>query len=148
MNVKLKLSDGTEYPEEGELEFVNNEVDPTVGTISLRATFNNNNRILVPGDFVNVTATSKHPVKVVLVPQVAVSDSTQGTYVWAIDEKNQAQQKFVKIDKQEGENWVVTEGLAPGERVIKSGFQRLRPGSPVVFEEKVEEHLVNEQQSK
>lgn len=147
MNVKLKLSDGTEYPEEGELEFVNNEVDPTVGTISLRATFNNNNRILVPGDFVNVTATSKYPVKVVLVPQVAVSDSTQGTYVWTIDEKNLAQQKFVKIDKQEGENWIVTDGLEPGERVIKSGFQRLRPGAPVVFEEKVEENSINEQQS-
>lgn len=147
MNVKLQLSDGTEYSEEGVLEFVNNEVDPTAGTISLRATFNNENRILVPGDFVNVTATSNHPVKVVFVPQVAVSDSTQGTYVWTIDEKNQAQQKFVKIDKQEGENWIVTEGLEPGERVIKSGFQRLRPGSLVSYEEPTMKKDTNEQQS-
>jgi len=147
MNVKLRLSDGTEYSEEGVLEFVNNEVDPTAGTISLRATFNNENKVLVPGDFVNVTATSKHPVNVVLVPQIAVSDSTQGTYVWVIDDKKQAQQKFITIDKQEGENWIVTEGLAPGEMVIKTGFQRLRPGSLVSYDELKNETVNDEQQS-
>lgn len=135
MDVSIKLSDGTEYKEKGKLEFVNNEVDPTAGTISLRATFVNKDNLLVPGDFVNVTATSKKPVPVVLVPQVAVSDSTSGTYVWVIDENKQAQQRPVKIDKQEGESWVVLEGLQPNEMVIKSGFQRLRPGSPVAYEE-------------
>lgn len=135
MDVTIKLSDGSEYKEKGKLEFVNNEVDPTAGTISLRATFVNKDNVLVPGDFVNVTATSKKPVSVVLVPQVAVSDSTSGTYVWIIDENKQAQQRFVKIDKQEGESWVVLEGLKPNEMIIKSGFQRLRPGSPVTYEE-------------
>lgn len=145
MDVTIKLSDGSEYKEKGKLEFVNNEVDPTAGTISLRATFVNKDNILVPGDFVNVTATSKKPVSVVLVPQVAVSDSTSGTYVWVIDENKQAQQRFVKIDKQEGESWVVLEGLKTNEMVIKSGFQRLRPGSPVTYEE-VNAH--NEKDSK
>lgn len=135
MDVSIKLSDGTEYKEKGKLEFVNNEVDPTAGTISLRATFVNKDNLLVPGDFVNVTATSKKPVSVVLVPQVAVSDSTSGTYVWVIDENKQAQQRPVKIDKQEGESWVVLDGLQPNEMVIKSGFQRLRPGSLVTYEE-------------
>ena len=135
MDVTIKLSDGSEYNEKGKLEFVNNEVDPTAGTISLRATFINKDNVLVPGDFVNVTATSKKPVSVVLVPQVAVSDSTSGTYVWVIDENKQAQQRPIKIDKQEGESWVVLEGLKPNEMIIKSGFQRLRPGSPVTFEE-------------
>ena len=135
MDVAIKLSDGSEYKEKGKLEFVNNEVDPTAGTISLRATFVNKDNVLVPGDFVNVTATSKKPVSVVLVPQVAVSDSTSGTYVWVIDENKQAQQRFVKIDKQEGDSWVVLEGLKPNEMVIKSGFQRLRPGASVVYEE-------------
>lgn len=147
MDVAITLSDGSEYNEKGKLEFVNNEVDPTAGTISLRATFQNKDNLLVPGDFVTVTATSKKPVSVVLVPQVAVSDSTSGTYVWTIDENKKAQQKFVKIDKQVGENWVVLEGLEPDEMVIKSGFQRLRPGSPVSYEEVKVSNESNEKDS-
>lgn len=143
MDVKIKLSDGTQYKENGKLEFVNNEVDPTAGTIALRATFQNKDQLLVPGDFVNVTAIAKKPLKVVLVPQVAVSDSTQGTYVWIIDENNQAQQKFVTIANQEGDKWVVTEGLKPGEKVIKAGFQRLRAGAPVSVVEKLKEEKDN-----
>lgn len=135
MNVQIRLSDGSLYKEQGKLEFMNNEVDQTAGTISLRATFQNKDNLLVPGDFVNVTATAKAPVKVVLVPQVAVSDSTQGPYVWTVDENKQAQQTFIKIDKQQGDNWIVTEGLKPGQMVIKAGFQRLRPGSVVSYEE-------------
>ncbi len=135
MNVQIRLSDGSLYKEHGKLEFMNNEVDQTAGTISVRATFENKDNLLVPGDFVNVTATAKEPIKVVLVPQVAVSDSTEGTYVWLVDENKQAQQKFIKIDKQEGDNWIVTEGLEPGQMVIKSGFQRLKPGTAVTFKE-------------
>ena len=135
MNVQIRLSDGSLYKEHGKLEFMNNEVDQTAGTISVRATFQNKDNLLVPGDFVNVTATAKEPIKVVLVPQVAVSDSTEGTYVWLVDENKQAQQKFIKIDKQEGDNWIVTEGLEPGQMVIKSGFQRLKPGTTVTFKE-------------
>ncbi len=135
MNVQIRLSDGSLYKEQGKIEFMNNEVDKTAGTISVRATFQNKDNLLVPGDFVNVTATAKEPIKVVLVPQIAVSDSTEGTYVWLVDENNTAQQKYIKIDKQEGDNWIVTEGLEPGQRVIESGFQRLKAGTPVTFKE-------------
>lgn len=138
--VKITLSDGTEYKEHGVLEFVNNEVDPTAGTISLRATFVNADRLLVPGDFVNVVASSKKPQKVVIVPQIAVSDSTNGSYVWVVGENNTVQQKFIKIDKPKGDNWIVTEGLEPDETVVTAGFQRLRPGAPVVVVEKKAEN--------
>lgn len=141
--VTLRLSDGTEYQEKGKLEFVNNEVDPTAGTIALRAIFENKDKLLVPGDFVNVTATAKTPVDVTVVPQVAVSDSTNGSYVWVVDENNKAQQKFIKIANQVGDTWIVTEGLEPNETVVTAGFQRLMPGSPVepivkTVEEKVD----------
>ena len=130
--VTLKLSDGTEYLEKGKLEFVNNEVDPTAGTIALRAVFENKDRLLVPGDFVNVTATAKTPVDVTVVPQVAVSDSTNGSYVWVVDENNKAQQRFIKIANQVGDAWIVTEGLEPNETVVTAGFQRLMPGASVI----------------
>ena len=135
MDVQIRLSDGTLYKEQGKMEFMNNEVDQTAGTISLRATFMNKDNLLVPGDFVNVTATAREPVKVILVPQIAVSDSTEGTYVWLVDENKQVHQQFIKIDKQEGDNWIVTEGLKPGDIVVESGFQKLREGSYVSFKE-------------
>lgn len=135
MDVHITLSDGTEYKEKGKLEFVNNEVDQTAGTISLRATFENKDHLLVPGDFVNVTAIAKNPVKVVLVPQEAVSDSTEGTYVWTVDQDKKVHQTYVTIDKQEKDYWIVTKGLTPGQMVVRAGFQRLRPGSLISFEE-------------
>ncbi len=135
MNVKIKLSDGSEYNENGKLEFVNNEVDPTAGTITLRATFQNKDNLLVPGDFINVTATSKEPRHVVLVPQVAVSDSTEGFYVWIIDKDGLAQQRKIKIGDAINTDWEVLEGLSEGEKVISTGVQKLRPGSPVKIEE-------------
>ena len=135
MDVKIKLSDGSEYKETGKLEFVNNEVDPTAGTITLRATFQNKDHLLVPGDFINVTATSKAPRHVLLVPQVAVSDGTAGYYVWVIDKDGLAQQKSIKIGKAINTDWEVLEGLQEGEKVISTGVQKLRPGVPVKVEE-------------
>lgn len=141
MNVKIKLSDGTEYKENGKLEFVDNQVDPTAGTISLRATFENKDHLLVPGDYIKVTAIAKNPIKVVLVPQEALNDSTNGTFVWVVDEKSTAQQRPVSVEtKQQGKNWIVTEGLKPGEKVIVSGFQRLRAGSAVTIAENAEQN--------
>lgn len=135
MDVKIKLSDGSEYKETGKLEFVNNEVDPTAGTITLRATFQNKDHLLVPGDFINVTATSKAPRHVLLVPQVAVSDSTAGYYVWVIDKDGLAQQKSIKIGNAINTDWEVLDGLQEGEKVISTGVQKLRPGVPVKVEE-------------
>lgn len=135
MDVKIKHSDGSEYKETGKLEFVNNEVDPTAGTITLRATFQNKDHLLVPGDFINVTATSKAPRHVLLVPQVAVSDSTAGYYVWVIDKDGLAQQKSIKIGNAINTDWEVLEGLQEGEKVISTGVQKLRPGVPVKVEE-------------
>ncbi len=135
MKVKIKLSDNTTYPEEGKLEFVNNEVDPTAGTIALRATFENKDHLLVPGDFVNVEAIAKEPIDVVTVPQVAVSDSTTGFYVWIIDENNQAQQQQIKIGDAIDHDWIVLEGLKPGDKVITSGVQKLRSGTYVKVSE-------------
>mgnify|MGYP002797576692 FL=1 len=133
-DVIIKLSDGSVYKEKGQLEFVNNEVDPSAGTISFRAVFENKDHLLVPGDFINVTAVSKKPVDVVVVPQIAVSDSTEGTYVWVVNEESQAKRKFVKISNQQGDKWIVDEGLQPGEQVITKGFQRLRDGAAVVID--------------
>lgn len=148
MDIKIKLSDGLQYKETGKLEFVNNEVDPTAGTITLRATFLNKDNLLVPGDFINVTATAKTPRHVILVPQVAVSDSSQGFYVWVIDKEGLAQQKFIKIADAVEHDWIVTEGLSGGDKVITTGVQKLKPGIPVKIEETPSQTTSNKEDEK
>lgn len=132
MNVKIQLADGTTYAENGKIEFVNNEVDQTTGTISLRATFENADELLVPGDFVKVVVTAKTPKKVVLIPQSAALDDAQGYYVWSVDSDNKAVRKNIKVAEEIDKKWVVEEGLTPEDIFVSKGTQSIRmPGQKV-----------------
>lgn len=132
MNVKIQLADGTTYAENGKIEFVNNEVDQTTGTISLRATFENADELLVPGDFVKVVVTAKTPKKVVLIPQSAALDDAQGYYVWSVDSDNKAVRKNIKVSEEIDKKWVVEEGLTPEDIFVSKGTQSIRmPGQKV-----------------
>ena len=97
MEVKLQLADGSEYSEVGKIEFVDNEVDQTTGTINLRATFDNADELLVPGDFVSVIIKSTVPRETLTVPQSAALNDAQGYYVWVVDSENKAQRKNIKV---------------------------------------------------
>ncbi len=136
MQVEVQLADGSIYPYKGKIEFVNNEVDPSAGTIALRASLPNNQNLLVPGDYIKVIASSTIPRKVIVAPQSAVSDSTQGYYVWFIDKEGKAQMKGVKVSDQIEQNWVIEEGLEAGDVIIVSGIQSLKPGIKVKIAEK------------
>lgn len=137
MKVQLQLADGSLYPVTAKIEFVNNEIDPSAGTISLRASFPNEDNLLVPGDYIKVIASSTVPRIVVLAPQAAVSNGPTGYYVWIIDKEGKAQIQNIKISDQVDKSWVVEEGLSAGDVIIVSGLQKLKPGVPVkIFEKK------------
>lgn len=125
MNVQIQLADGSIYGENGVIEFVDNTVDETTGTISLRATFKNEDKLLVPGDFVKVIVKSKEPKKVILVPQSAALNDSQGYYVWGIDEDNKAVRKNIKVSDEINKNWIVEEGLNEGETFVAKGIQSI-----------------------
>lgn len=131
MVVNIILSDGSKYPENGNVEFVDNVVDTNLGTISLRATFSNKDNSLVPGDFIKVTATSIHPQKKLLVPLEAVQESEKGMYVAKIDENNTVIQQFIQVNGQKGDYWIVTEGLSDKDKIITKGLQKVRVGGKV-----------------
>ncbi len=139
MQVEIELADGSKYPTKGKVEFVNNVVDPSVGTIDLRATFPNPDKLLVPGDYIKVVASSVTSRKVVLVPQDAVQDSVDGYYVMVIDAKGKAQQKIIKVGDEIDKCWTVLEGLNPGDEVINKGLQKIRPGIKVKLVDSTEE---------
>lgn len=131
--VELTLADGSIYDKKGKVEFVNNEVDPTVGTIGLRATFDNPDSILVPSDYVNVTITSNNPRKVVLVPQEAVQESKDGMFVYTVSEESKAVPVIIQSDGQYEGKWIVVNGLKAGDKVVGKGLLSIKaPNQPII----------------
>lgn len=126
MDVKIQLADGSIYNESGKIEFVDNEVNPTTGTISLRATFVNADELLVPGDFVKVIVKSKEPRKVMLVPQASALNDSQGYYVWSVDADNKTVRKNITVSQEINKNWVVETGLSAEDNFVAKGIQSIR----------------------
>ncbi|HYK87670.1 MAG TPA: efflux RND transporter periplasmic adaptor subunit [Acidobacteriota bacterium] len=122
----------------GVLTFVDNTVDPTTGTIKLRGTFDNNDRRLWPGQFVNVSVTLTTQKDAVVVPTQAVQTGQAGTYVFVIGPDMTAETRFVKVGRTVGGDTVIAEGLKAGEKVVTDGQLGLVNGVKVQVKEAVE----------
>ncbi len=128
---RIRLANDTLYPHPGTFDLIDNEVDPSTGTISIRLRFPNPDRILVPGQFVKVVLTSEVPVPQVVVPQVAIQENQTGPFVLVVGAKNQVAARPIATGARVGNDIVVTEGLEPGETIIVEGIQKARPGGTV-----------------
>ncbi|MBQ9245123.1 efflux RND transporter periplasmic adaptor subunit [bacterium] len=142
MEIKLQLADGSIYNETGKIEFIDNQVNETTGTISLRATFENADELLVPGDFVKVIVKSTEPRNVLMIPQSAALDDSAGYYVWAVDNDGVVSRKDIKVSDEIDKNWVVEDGLTEDDVIVGKGLQSIRmPGqkvNPTPLEDKQE----------
>ena len=133
--VTVLLEDGSELPTRGKLLFSDVTVDPGTGQIVLRATVQNQNNALLPGQYVRVRITQASLPNGILIPQQAVTRGGQnGDIVTVIGADNKPVPRTVKISSQQAESWVITGGLKEGEKVMVDGFQKLQmlpPGTPV-----------------
>jgi membrane fusion protein (multidrug efflux system) len=130
--VRLKLPDGSYYSYTGTVEFSQVMVDPTTGTVTVRARFPNPQEILLPGMFVNAEFAQAVDTSAFLVPQQAVSRDPKGNAtLWIVGPGNKAVQRTVTADRTQGAYWVVTSGLASGEKIITQGTGNLVPGAPI-----------------
>jgi membrane fusion protein, multidrug efflux system len=130
--VKLILEDGTPYPLEGALQFQDVTVDPTTGSTILRIVFPNPKRILLPGMFARAVLEEGVSEQAILVPQQGVSRDPKGNpFALIADAEGKVQQRMLTLDRTIGDKWLVLAGLAPGDRVIVEGMQRVRPGASV-----------------
>ena len=130
--VRLKLPDGSFYGFSGVVEFSQVIVDPATGTVTLRARFPNPQSILLPGMFVTATFAQAIDTSAFLVPQAGVTRDPKGNAtVWVIGPGNKAVQRVVVADRTQGPYWVVTQGLAPGEKVITQGTANLKDGEAI-----------------
>jgi membrane fusion protein (multidrug efflux system) len=130
--VHLKLPDGSDYGFTGTVEFSEVIVDQSTGSVTIRARFANPQSILLPGMYVTASFAQAVQTSAILVPQQAVSRNPQGgATVFVVGPGNRAVQRTVIADRTIGASWVVTGGLAPGERVITQGTANLKDGAPI-----------------
>lgn len=130
--VRLKLPDGSDYGFTGTVEFSQVIVDQNTGSVTLRARFPNPMSILLPGMFVNAVFAQAVNTSAFLVPQQAISRDPQGNAtLFVVGPGNRAVQRTVVADRTQGPYWVVTQGLAAGEKVITQGLGNLRDGAQI-----------------
>lgn len=129
--VELVLEDGSIYPQPGKLLFSNLAVDPSTGSISLRAKFPNPGHELLPGMFASIRFPEGSADNSIRVPQRAVQAGPQGQFVMTVDAEGKATPRPVKTGGMAGGDFLITDGLKVGDQVIVNGLQKARPGSPV-----------------
>ena len=130
--VKLVMEDGTAYSLEGTLQFRGVTVDPTTGSVILRIVVPNPEDVLLPGMFVQAVIKEGVNEQAILIPQQAVSRDHKGNPIALIvDAEGKVGQRMLTLDRAIGDQWLISTGLAPGDRVIVEGIQMLRPGTAV-----------------
>ena len=130
--VRLLFEDDTKYPLEGALQFRDVTVDPTTGSVILRVVFPNPKGILLPGMFVRTVVEEGVNEQAILVPQQAVSRTPRGyPFALIVDAEGKVQQRMLSLDRAIGDAWLASSGLAPGERVVVEGMQKVKPGASV-----------------
>jgi membrane fusion protein (multidrug efflux system) len=130
--VRVVLDDGTEYPLQGKLLFSDLTVDPTSGQVLLRAELPNPQGLLLPGMYVRVRLEQAEVEGGMLLPQQAVTRSSQGDTVMVVDAEGKVSPRPIKLGGARGNQWVVLGGLKAGEQVIADGFQKMmNPKAPV-----------------
>lgn len=130
--VRLLLEDGSPYPLPGTLKFSEVTVDQSTGSITLRAVFPNPKHTLLPGMFVRAILEEGVNEHAILVPQQGVTRNLAGNaMVMVVGSEEKVEPRVIKVLRTVGENWLVSEGLKAGDRVILEGLQKARPGTPV-----------------
>jgi RND family efflux transporter MFP subunit len=129
--VTMGLADEQGYPHQGIVNFVDNRLDPSTGTLQVRGIFKNSDHMLSPGLFVRVRLPIGQPYHAVLVSEQALGTDQGQKFVYVIDGDNKAQYRRVQVGKLQQGRRVILKGLSEGERVVVSGLQRVRPGAAV-----------------
>lgn len=138
--VRLVLEDGTPYPQEGRLEFSEVRVDESTGSVVLRATFPNPQRLLLPGMFVHARLAQGVQEQGIMVPQQSVGHDNKGhPFVYVVGKDSTVAQRAVETGEMINGEWLITRGLQAGEKVVTVGLQRISGGTKVQWQEQPEE---------
>jgi membrane fusion protein, multidrug efflux system len=129
--ITVILADGTVYPETGHVDFTNPAFSTQTGTFLVRASFANPTGSLRPGQFVRAKVSGATRPNAILVPQRAVLQGAKSHFVWVVDKDGKAQQRVVETGEWHGDDWFITDGLNPGDRVVVDGAIRVVADAPL-----------------
>jgi multidrug efflux system membrane fusion protein len=133
--VRLKLIDEHDFAHEGVMEFIDNVIDRSTGTIRGRAQLSNSDRLFTPGMFARVQVPASAPHETLLIPDVAIATEQVRKFVYVVDKDNIARQRFVTLGQVLDNLRVIKDGLSPDDRVVVNGLMRVRPGQKVTPED-------------
>ncbi|CAM3754313.1 MULTISPECIES: efflux RND transporter periplasmic adaptor subunit [Pseudoalteromonas] len=130
--VELKMEDGSVYQHKGTLQFSEVTVDPSTGSVTLRAEFPNPEKLLLPGMYVRAVIVEGVKANAILAPQRGISRNTKGEpTAMVVSKDNTVEPRVLKTDRTVGANWLITDGLNDGDKLIVEGLQKIAPGAPV-----------------
>ncbi|MFC3185880.1 efflux RND transporter periplasmic adaptor subunit [Shewanella intestini] len=131
VQIKLRLPNDTIFNEVGKIDFVSNRVDAATGTLSLRASFDNAESLMLPGLFVTLMIESPVVEQAILIPQAAVQEDQQGRFVMLLNQQGLVEKRIVTLGERFGIDWRVLSGIEVGEKIIVDGLQKIRAGIEV-----------------
>lgn len=129
--VRLRLEDGTEYPHVGALQFSEAMVDPSTGSVTLRARFENPERLLLPGMYVRAEIAQGQRPKAILAPQRGILRDARGQATALVVEDDRVARREVQTSRTIGDQWLIESGLRDGDQLIVEGTSKVRPGQVV-----------------
>lgn len=131
INPEIYFSDGSKYTEKGLIDFIDNSVDPSTGTIAVWVLFENQEHKLIPGEYVTIFLTLDKPDLKVLIPLEAVQMDNKGSFVFTVNKESIVEERRITTGKQLEDKWIVKNGLKEGDIVVVQGIQKIRPGIKV-----------------
>lgn len=131
LTAELRFGDGSVYGQQGHINFTDSSIDPTTGTVRARAVFPNPDASILPGQFVRIVPKGLVRKGAMLVPQAAVMQGPQGSFVYLVGEDSKAKVQPVQPGTTISSEWLIEEGLKAGDKVIVEGMIKVRPGAPV-----------------
>ena len=138
LTFNIVLPDESKHPEDGTVDFVDNQVDVTTGTITLRGIVSNTSKTVIPGQYVKVQLLLEEQPNTLVVPQQAIGEQQGDTYVYVVGNDNKVEFRKVTAGSSYGEIRIVEKGLKAGEKVIVNGLQKVKPGITVKTETQAE----------
>jgi multidrug efflux system membrane fusion protein len=131
VEARALAQDGTTELDRGTIALVDNQIDPTTGTIRLKATFANPENKLWPGQFVNVRVLVRAEQGVVTLPAGAVQHGAADLYAYVVKPDHTVERRTIQVGGGEGDKAVITQGVQPGEQVVTAGQYRIQPGARI-----------------
>lgn len=130
-DIELILADKSVYPQKGTVNFTSPFYSGKTGTLTVRAVLPNTEDVLKPGQFVRVRIYGAIRPNAIAIPQSAVQQGKNGPFVFVVNANHQAEVRMIKLGPWDRSNWIIWEGLKPGDQVILSGVNKLLPGTPI-----------------